>query len=110
MESKARGQKSEVGPSSAVALLRRVEGLNKLNTAIDHSIIEKERKNDFELTRTRRFTCRTRYPTDSGIIGGKAFVSATYRKVKEAFHARREKIPKPISGFGGIYSLKRLTE
>ncbi len=45
-----------------------------------------------------------------GIIGGKAFVSATYRKVKEAFQAKRDKIPKPVSGLGGIYSLKRLTE
>jgi REP element-mobilizing transposase RayT len=77
---------------------------------IESNIVEKERKNNFELTRTRRFSCRTRYFTDSGIIGGKAFVSATYQKAKEAFQAKRDKIPKPISGLSGIYSLKRLME
>jgi putative transposase len=73
-------------------------------------IAGKERKDNFQLTRTRRFSRRTRYFTDSDIIGGKAFVSATYRKVKEAFQAKRDKIPKPVSGLSGIYSLKRLME
>lgn len=77
---------------------------------IEKSIIEQERKNDFRLTRRHRFIYRTRYFTDSGIIGGKAFVSETYQKAKEAFQAKRDKIPKPISGLSGIYSLKRLTE
>jgi len=77
---------------------------------IDTAIVEKERKNDFQLTRTRRFLSRTRYFTDSGIIGGKAFVSETYQKTKKLFQAKREKIPKPVSGLSGIYSLKRLTE
>ncbi len=77
---------------------------------ISQPVVEKERKNDFELTRARRFSCRTRYFTDSGIIGSKAFVSETYKRVKEAFQARRDKIPKPISGLSGIYSLKRLVE
>jgi putative transposase len=77
---------------------------------IDPNVLEKERKSDFELTRARRFSCRTRYFTDSGIIGGKAFVSATYQRVKEAFQAKRDKIPKPVSGLSGIYSLKRLIE
>ena len=77
---------------------------------IEKSVVEKERKNDFQLTRRRRFIYRTRYFTDSGIIGGKAFVSETYRKAKETFQAKRDKIPKPISGLSGIYSLKRLTE
>lgn len=74
------------------------------------SIVEKERKDDFQMTRTRRFFYRTRYFIDSGIIGGKAFVSETYQKVKAPFQAKRDKIPKPISGLSGIYSLKRLSE
>ena len=82
----------------------------KQKTAIDPSIIDKERKNDFQLTRRDRFMYRTRYFSDSGIIGGKAFVSETYQKAKEAFKAKRDKIPKPVSGLPGIYSLKRLAE
>jgi REP element-mobilizing transposase RayT len=77
---------------------------------IDTAVVEKERTNDFELTRARRFLYRTRYFTDSGIIGGKAFVSETYQKTRKLFGAKREKIPKPVSGLDGIYSLKRLTE
>ena len=52
----------------------------------------------------------TRYFTDSGIIGGKAFVFETYQKVKTHFQSKRDKIPKPVAGLTGIYSLKRLTE
>jgi len=61
------------------------------------------------LSRAQRFKYRTRYFTDSGIIGGKAFVSDTYRKVNDRFGAKREKLPKPIAGLGGVYSLKRLS-
>jgi len=44
---------------------------------IDNDIVEHERENDFELNRMRRFRYRTRYFTDSGIIGTKEFVSKT---------------------------------
>jgi REP element-mobilizing transposase RayT len=98
MEQRAGGQKSEV------------RSQKKQKNAIDQSVIEKERTNDFQLNRTRRFLYRTRFFTDSGVIGGKAFVSETYQKVKETFQSRRDKIPKPISGLSGIYSLKRLAE
>ncbi len=77
---------------------------------IEKSVAAKERKNDFRITRRHRFTYRTRYFTDSGIIGGKTFVSETYQKAKKTFQAKRDKIPKPISGLSGIYSLKRLME
>jgi REP element-mobilizing transposase RayT len=77
---------------------------------IDDKIISDERKKDFNFTRTRRFLFRTRYFTDSGIIGTKDFVRSTYHRVQDKYDARREKIPKPINGLGGIYSLKRLME
>ena len=77
---------------------------------IDSKIVERERNKNFELSRTSRFMYRTRYFTDSGIIGSKEFVSQTYQRVKTHFQAKHDKIPKPISGLQGIYSLKRLTE
>ena len=77
---------------------------------IDEKIVSKERAKDFNLARTQRFLYRTRYFTDSGIIGTKAFVQITYDRVKDRFQAKRDKVPKPIAGLGGIYSLKRLTE
>ena len=53
---------------------------------------------------------RTRYFTDSGIIGTKEFVSGNYRRFKDLFMSRKDKIPKPVAGLDGVYSLKRLAE
>ena len=77
---------------------------------IDNSVLEKERKNDFELKRVQRFRYRSRYFTDSGIIGTKEFVSSNYHRFKDLFMSKRDKIPKRVSGLDGIYSLKRLVE
>ena len=78
--------------------------------AIDSKTVAKACERDFEISRTDRFLYRTRYFTDSGIIGTKAFVYETYQQVKHNFMAKREKVPKPIAGLAGIYSLKRLAE
>ena len=75
---------------------------------IDSRVLQKERLNDFKLDRMRRFRYRTRYFTDSGIIGTKAFVHATYQRFKTYFNSKHEKIPRPVKGLHGIYSLKRL--
>jgi hypothetical protein len=72
--------------------------------------IEKERNREFELSRNDRFKYRTRYFTDSGIIGSKEFVSTNYQRFKHLFYSKHEKKPKPIRGLEGIYSLKRLSE
>jgi hypothetical protein len=77
---------------------------------IDNSVLEKERKNDFELKRVQRFRYRSRYFTDSGIIGTKEFVSSNYHRFKDLFMSKRDKIPKRVAGLDGIYSLKRLAD
>jgi REP element-mobilizing transposase RayT len=79
-------------------------------SALNAGIVSKEREKEFQVTRLERFKYRTRYFTDSGIIGGKAFVLEIYRKVKAGIDSRKEKNPKPVPGLNGIYSLKRLTE
>jgi hypothetical protein len=58
----------------------------------------------------RRLRYRTRYFTDSGIIGTKELVSENYQRFKGVFMSKREKIPKLVSGLDGVYSLKRLAE
>ena len=77
---------------------------------IEDKVLEKERSRAFELGRSDRFKYRTRYFTDSGIIGSKQFVSAIYQRFKNLFSAKHEKKPKPIKGLEGMYSLKRLSE
>jgi hypothetical protein len=77
---------------------------------IEDKVLEKERHREFELSRSVRFRYRTRYFTDSGIIGSKAFVSKNYRRFKDLLNSKHEKKPKPIKGLSGVYSLKRLSE
>jgi hypothetical protein len=77
---------------------------------IDDKVIKKERIRGFELSRTDRFLYRTRYFTDSGVIGSKEFVSQTYQRFKHLFYSKKEKKPKPVRGLAGVYSLKRLSE
>ena len=77
--------------------------------AIDQKTLEAERNGDFKLSRIRRFRYRTRYFSDSGIIGTKAFVANHYQQFKHVFISKKEKVPKPIKGLDGIYSLKRLS-
>jgi len=77
---------------------------------IDDKVVAKERKKEFEVSRISRFTHRTRYFTDPGIIGSREFVAANYQRFKHLFYSKHEKKPKPIKGLDGMYSLKRLSE
>ncbi len=76
---------------------------------LNGKMVGKERDRNFELSKADRFAYRTRYFSDSGIIGTKAFVSKNYFKFKHYFQCKNEKVPKRISGLDGVYSLKRLT-
>ena len=88
--------------------LRRSDG--KSSETINQKVLEKERKADFETSSLHRFRYRTRYFSDSGIIGTKEFVSRHYMRFKDLFQSKHEKKPKPIKGLNGAYSLKRLAE
>jgi hypothetical protein len=54
--------------------------------------MKKERQKDFEPGGIDRFRYRTRYFTDSGIIGTKAFVERIYQDFKHHFTSNLEKI------------------
>ena len=69
-----------------------------------------DRSNGLELSGVNRFRYRTRYFTDSGIIGTKEFVSRVYQGFKDHFSSKHEKRPRLIQGLNGVYSLKRLSE
>ncbi len=75
---------------------------------IDEGIPEKERDKDYRLSATDRLRYRTRYFSDSGIIGTKGFVNQYYREFKSYFNSKREKRPRKIAGFNDIYSMKYL--
>ena len=75
--------------------------------SIEEVAIEKERDKNFELTAMDRLRFKTRYFTDSGIIGTKTFVNRYYEMFKNNFKSK-DKIPKKVNGLDGVYSLKRL--
>jgi REP element-mobilizing transposase RayT len=75
---------------------------------IANDIVEDERKKNYKISRADRFRYRTRYFTDSGIIGTKEFVSSNYQRFKGLFMSKSEKVPRRVAGLDGIYSLKRL--
>jgi len=77
---------------------------------ISKTILEKKNEESFEMDRIRRFRYRTRYFTDSGIIGTKAFVLATYEEFKDRLYTSRERVPRRVKGVDGMYSMKRLTD
>ena len=72
--------------------------------------IEREKSKDFEINRVDRFRYRTRYFTDSGVIGTRVFVQRYYQQFKHHFSSKKEKVPKGIKGLDGVYSMKRLSE
>jgi hypothetical protein len=79
----------------AGAVNRPVKGKTKV---IGDRVLEKERNREFDLSRSDRFRYRTRYFTDSGVIGSKEFVSKTYRRFKHHFNSKNEKKTKPYKG------------
>jgi len=79
---------------------------------IDEAIVEKEEKKGFRVGGINRLLLlRTRYFTDSGILGTKEFVSRHCRRFQDLFtRQRQEKRPRPVAGLVEVYSLKRLAE
>ncbi len=61
-----------------------------------------------DLVALRRLRKQHRYFQDAGILGSREFVTKYYRRFKNYFTCKNEKIPQKIKGLDGIYSMKRL--
>lgn len=72
-------------------------------------IVFRETAKKFSSTMSDRFLSRTRYFTDSGIIGSKEFVRQLWLKLK-AEEDNPDKKPVQVLGLQGMFSLKRLSE
>jgi len=71
-------------------------------------IAEKERRRGYTLTLKERFLYRSRYFTDSAVIGSREFVLESFQRFRTVLNIKNDRQPKRIAGFDGIYSLKRL--
>ena len=99
----------EFGVKGSKARLEHYRRFVYLKGGLDTSIVT-GKKPSSDLSELDRFLYRTRYFTDSGVIGSKAFVEKHYMKFSHHFTCKRKKQPKPIKGLQGIYSLKRLID
>jgi REP element-mobilizing transposase RayT len=77
--------------------------------SIRAEIIRQEEKAGFKPTPSDRFLTRTRYLTDSGIIGSREFVRSLWQVLKTE-EDNPDKQPVRIKGLSSGYSLKRLSE
>src|SRR3990172_5315688 len=68
---------------------------------IEEAILEKEESKGFRVGGINRLLLRTRYFTDSGILGTKEFVSRYYKLFEDHFNCRHEKRPRPVGGIEG---------
>jgi putative transposase len=69
---------------------------------------EKERRKGYTLTRKERFLYRSRYFTDSAVIGSREFVLESFQRFRTMLTIKKDRQPKRITGLEGMYSLKRL--
>ena len=91
------------------AVINELHGVNPVQRGREVGSQKSEGKYK-ELSEVDRFRYRTRYFTDSGIIGTKEFVSRVYHDFRGFFNSTHEKQPKLVQELDGIYSLKRLSE
>jgi hypothetical protein len=77
---------------------------------INAETVAKERERNFKTSRVDRFKQRTRYFTDSGVIGSKEFVRENFLRFKHLFQTETDRSPTRVKGLSGMYSLKRLSE
>jgi len=75
---------------------------------IPENVVNREREKGYQITRSDRFLSKTRYFTDSGIIGSRKFVIEHFDKFKDYLKIKNDRKPKLIKGLDGIYSMRRL--
>lgn len=78
--------------------------------SIPEEILVEEKRTKGAVSALDRFQLRTRYFTDSGVIGSKEFVRKCWMRFQEGDVDILKKRIRKISGFKGIYSLKRLSD
>ncbi|WP_462323982.1 transposase [Desulfoplanes sp.] len=76
---------------------------------LDPNMVKRERKKGYKLTAADRLRYRTRYFTDSGILGTREFVARQSKRFHDYFACKKEKIPLKVQGLDGVFSLKRLS-
>ncbi|VFQ47062.1 transposase [Desulfoluna butyratoxydans] len=76
---------------------------------IERGVLDKEIKSGFRIGKAKCLEYRARFFTDSGVIGSQSFVEGMIHHFKAVVPAKRKRVPLEISGFEGLFTLKRLS-
>ena len=76
--------------------------------SLDERILERAQAKNFRYTHADRLLMRTRWFTDSAILGSRAYVTEMGHRLGLGSDAKRR--PKRVSGLEGTYSFRRLAE
>lgn len=87
-----------------VGSLERSDGKRR----IPISISEQEADSDYRLKRTALFRYRSRYFTESVVLGSRIFVKEVYARLQPYLRTREDREPVRIHGAEGLYSMRRL--
>lgn len=75
---------------------------------IPRAVSEHEEKTGYSISRPTLFRYRSRYFTESVVLGSRLFVQGIYGRLQPYLQTRRNRDPIKVHGAAGLYSLKRL--
>ena len=75
---------------------------------IPKAILQAEGKGDYRVSQALLFRYRSRYFTESVVLGSKEFVREVYGDLRTFLKTKQDQDPTRINGLEGLYSLKRL--
>jgi putative transposase len=75
--------------------------------SIPKAVSDQEAKAGHRLSRTSLFRYRSRYFTESVVLGSKGFVKGIYGRIQPYLRTREDRDPIRIHGVKGLYSLRR---
>ncbi len=75
---------------------------------IPESVLKAAGKGDYRVSQTLLFRYRSRYFTESVVLGSKGFVREVYGNLRTFLKTKQDRDPTRIKGLDGLYSLKRL--
>ncbi len=78
--------------------------------SIPKSISEREGRDGYRVSRVLIFRYRSRYFTESVVLGSKEFVRGVYGKLQSFMKTKQDRDPFKVQGIEGLYSLRRLRE
>jgi REP element-mobilizing transposase RayT len=77
---------------------------------IPRSVLQAAGKGDYRVSQALLFRYRSRYFTESVVLGSKDFVRGVYGNLRTFLKTKQERNPTRIKGLEGLYSLKRLSK